>query len=90
MHPAYAQRFNTNCNAAIPERRMYILGTHGGGDEYLTQHLANAMLRKAKPETVVADGLKSSIVCFGIDKAQKYRRVVSLNPMWKKAGIRLR
>ncbi len=113
--------FHTSLNAAIPERRMYILGTegairanladgiievgrighntkprristgaqggHGGGDEVLAREVAGCMLRGNEPATGFEDALKSSIVCFAIDKAMETGRVVNLKPMWAQAGM---
>lgn len=115
--------FHTNCNAGIPERRMYILGTkgairadvltgkievrkigfheeiqdlstsgaggHGGGDEFLVQELAAAMLKGKTPRTGVDDGLKSALTSLAIDKAMATGKVVDLAPMWVRAGINI-
>jgi hypothetical protein len=113
--------FHTNCNAGIPERRMYILGTegalradlyartiqvkrigfgtaiedvpvhaagsHGGGDNFLTQELTASMLERAPGTVGMDDGITSAVTCFAIDEALNTGRVVDVRPYWERAGV---
>ena len=113
--------FHTNCNAGIPERRMYILGTegalradlyartiqvkrigfgtaiedvpvhatgsHGGGDNFLTQELTASMLERVPGTVGMTDGITSAVTCFAIDEALNTGRVVDVRPYWEQAGV---
>jgi predicted dehydrogenase len=113
--------FHINCNAEIPERRMFICGTegtiranvivgrieigrighkhniedvstgvtggHGGGDAFLSQSLADSMLKGKAPFTGLEDGLKAAITCFGIDQAMEEGNVVDMEPIWNRVDI---
>ena len=62
---------------------------HGGGDEVMARSMVETLLRGVPPLASVEEGMRSSIVAFGIDQAADEGRVVSLTEMWCKAGILL-
>jgi len=110
--------FHTNCNAGMPERRMYICGTegtiradvltgtievqrigfdteivnestegkggHGGGDQILSDELADSMLNHTAPSVGLMEGLESAVACFAIDEAMDTDTVVDAAPYWEK------
>ncbi|MBL8965246.1 MAG: hypothetical protein JNK70_14460, partial [Phycisphaerae bacterium] len=45
------------------------------------------ILRSVPPRTGIDHALDSAITCFGIDQALDERRVIEMQPLWKKAGI---
>jgi len=63
-------------------------GLHGGGELPLCMNLAEAMTRGTVPVTGFEDGLKSAVICFGIDKAMKTGSVVEMEPFLKKIDFR--
>lgn len=114
--------FHTNCNAALPERRIYILGSKGtiradattavvevrkigfdtpvqvfrpgpagghfGGDEVMAKAFAQSITANAEPLATLEDGIRSAVVCFGIDQALDSGQMVDLIPYWQKVGIK--
>jgi len=62
-------------------------GGHGGGDEIMAESMLATLLQGVPPLASVQEGIQSAIVAFGIDQATDENRVVSLEEMWRRAGI---
>jgi predicted dehydrogenase len=62
-------------------------GGHGGADGILADSLRDSMLNGTAPLVGLADGMKSSVACFGIDLALDTGAVVDVRPLWKQIGI---
>ncbi len=61
--------------------------SHGGGDQVMAEALLASLLTEAAPLASVNEGIESAVVAFGLDQACKEGRVVSLEPLWERAGI---
>ncbi|MBL8875026.1 MAG: Gfo/Idh/MocA family oxidoreductase [Phycisphaerae bacterium] len=71
----------------IVHRVTSTLADHAGADAQLVVALADWILRSVPPRTGIDHALDSAITCFGIDQALDERRVIEMQPLWKKAGI---
>jgi predicted dehydrogenase len=71
----------------VQRRESGYAGGHNGGDEVMAANLADSMLHGVPPLAGVEEGIRSAIICFGIDEAQRTGSVVDLLPLWKQAGI---
>jgi hypothetical protein len=63
------------------------VGSHGGGDNFLTQELTASMLERAPGTVGMEDGITSAVTCFAIDEALNTGRVVDVRPYWQRAGL---
>ncbi len=58
---------------------------HGGGDSYIMKELYEGpMTTDALPTCSGSEGLESAVLALCIDKAAKSRKVVDVEPVWKK------
>ena len=73
-------------NAVMQEKTAG--GGHGGADDTLSLSLRDSMLKGSKPLVGLVDGIKSSVACFGVDKALDTGTVCDLRPLWKRVGIK--
>ncbi len=62
-------------------------GSHGGGDQVLSQGLRATLLEGASPRASVDDGIRACVAAFAIDRAMEENRVVDLTDDWALAGI---
>ncbi|WFB36744.1 Gfo/Idh/MocA family oxidoreductase [Kiritimatiellota bacterium B12222] len=61
-------------------------GGHGGGDPYIMEALFQTMKTGAEPLCSGQEGLRSAIVALALDQAARERKIISLNPVWRKIG----
>lgn len=73
----------------IEDQSVSLSDGHGGGDDILTQELADSMLNGAPPSVGLDEGLKSALTCFAIDDAMVSGQVVDVMPYWRAAGVTL-
>ena len=66
---------------------MQSVGSHGGGDNFLTRELTASMLERAPGTVGMSDGITSAVTCFAIDEALNTGRVVDVRPYWEQAGV---
>ena len=59
---------------------------HGGGDAYIMKELFASMTTGALPKCSGSEGLESAVLALAIDQAARERRIVDLEPVWKKLG----
>lgn len=71
----------------IEDQSVSLSDGHGGGDDILTQELADSMLNGAPPSVGLEEGLKSALTCFAIDDAMVSGQVVDVMPYWQAAGV---
>lgn len=64
-----------------------VVGSHGGGDEYMAEGLVRTLLKGETPLASVEDGIKSAVAAFGIDEAADTGCVIDYAPLWQKVGI---
>jgi hypothetical protein len=57
---------------------------HGGGDSFIMKELYQCMLNNSKPKCSGDEGLKSAVVAMAIDNAIRDRKLIDLEPVWKK------
>ena len=71
----------------IEDVPVQAVGSHGGGDNFLTQELTASMLKRAPGTVGMGDGITSAVTCFAIDEALSTGRVVDVRPYWERAGV---
>jgi predicted dehydrogenase len=59
---------------------------HGGGDAYIMKELFETMTKGVPPKCSGSEGLESAVLALAIDQAARERRIVDLEPVWKKLG----
>ena len=59
---------------------------HGGGDASIMKELFASMTTGALPKCSGSEGLESAVLALAIDQAARERRIVDLEPVWKKLG----
>ena len=74
-------------NSKIEKVQSHDGDGHGGGDEAMGKAMVETMLRGVPPLASCEEGIKSSIVAFGLDRAADEGCVVDLTPMWEEAGL---
>lgn len=57
---------------------------HGGGDSVIWSELYQSMRKSSRPKCGGDEGLESAVVALAIDQAMHEKRVVELEPVWKK------
>lgn len=57
---------------------------HGGGDSFIMKELYQCMVNNSKPKCSGDEGLKSAVVAMAIDSAIRDRKLIDLEPVWKK------
>lgn len=61
-----------------------VKGSHGGGDEYLSEMLSESIFDGKDSPTGMLDALTSAVTCFGIDKALDDRILFDYDSIWTK------
>lgn len=61
---------------------------HAGGDRILRESVYRSMENGTPPLVGIDEAIESAVVCFAIDRAQSERRVVDLESLWNRVGIR--
>jgi predicted dehydrogenase len=56
---------------------------HGGAEEPMARDIVDCMLRGKPMPTTVAEGLRASFTCFGIEEARETGTVVDMRSYWK-------
>lgn len=59
---------------------------HGGGDGVIWKELFHCMEKRSRPKCGGDEGLESAVVALAIDQAMREKRVIDLEPVWKKLG----
>ena len=57
---------------------------HGGGDHVIWKELYACMVKNSQPKCGGDEGLESAVVALAIDQAIREKRLVNLEPVWKK------
>ncbi len=57
---------------------------HGGGDSVIWKELFQCMVKSSRPTCGGDEGLESAVVALAIDQAMREKRVIDLEPVWKK------
>ena len=57
---------------------------HGGGDSTIMQELYASMVKHTKPRCGADEGLESAVTALAIDQAVREKRLINLEPVWKK------
>lgn len=65
----------------------YGKGGHGGGDPYMSKQLSALMRGEMnEPAAGIAEAIRASVPCYGIDQALAENRVVDLQELWNPFG----
>lgn len=66
----------------------YGKGGHGGGDAYMSEKLASLIKEETDhPAAGIAEAVRASVPCYGIDRAMEENRLVDLKGLWEPFGV---
>ncbi len=59
-------------------------GGHAGGDPVIMDELYESMVNNTTPKSSGDEGLQSAVVALGVDQARIEKKILDLEPVWKK------